>query len=110
MSTLKYVERLQRMDQLIRLKATGTAEKFAAKIGISRSVLMETIRDLKDIGCEIEYCRIKQSYFYAKKGKFHIGFLPDDSNKINGGKFFSKHSLSPIFPDTYFLHLHCNDI
>lgn len=109
MSTLKYVERLQRMDQLIRMKATGTSVMFAERMGISRSVLMETIKDLKDMGCEIAYCRIRQSYYYAKKGKLHIGFLADESSRIKGGGKFSQNSVSPIISDNYFLDLPCID-
>lgn len=109
MSTLKYVERLQRMDQLIRMKATGTSKEFATRMGISRSVLMEALRDLKDIGCEITYCSARKSYYYTKKGKLHIGFLADEARNIKGGKKFSRLLSSPIIQDTRFICLPCID-
>ena len=89
MSALKYIERLQRMDQLIRMKATGTSDEFAEKMGISRSVLMDSIRDLRELGCEIVYCPVSQNYYYESEGRFHIGFLKSERHKIRGGLIFS---------------------
>jgi len=88
MSALKYIERLQRMDQLIRMKATGNSHEFAAKMGISRSVLMETIRDLRDLGCHIEFCSARRSYYYENNGKFYVGFLSAEQGSCRGGASF----------------------
>ena len=42
MSLAKYIARLQRMDSLIAMKATGPPEVFAYKMNLSRSMLFET--------------------------------------------------------------------
>ncbi|SFF56762.1 HTH domain-containing protein [Thermoflexibacter ruber] len=106
----KYLERISRIDQLMRLKKTGSAEQLASKLGISRSTLFETLNLMKDYGAEIAYCPHRQTYYYTQDGYFEIGFKPknklskDDMEKISGGnclfttssKFFSP---SPILSD-----------
>ena len=72
MSLLKYLERAKRMDDLIRRKATGNVEEFASKLGISRSVLMEHLRDLRDLGAPIRFCDIRCSYYYEGEFNFII--------------------------------------
>ena len=51
----KYFERIERIDRLIRLKATGSPKEFAKKLGISESSLYEYLRYLKDKGGPIEF-------------------------------------------------------
>ncbi len=65
MSILKYLERVKRMDDLIRRKATGPADAFARKLGISRSTLMYNLGELKALGASICFDDIIQSYYYA---------------------------------------------
>jgi hypothetical protein len=48
MSLLKSIDRLKKLDSLIKKEFTGTAEEFAEKIGISRSMLMMNIPDTSD--------------------------------------------------------------
>jgi len=50
------------MDYLIKRKATGTPDQFAEKLEISRSTLMENIRELKILGGSIEYDKNRESY------------------------------------------------
>lgn len=72
MSLLKYVDRLKRMDDLIRRKATGRAGEFASKLGISRSMLMENLREMKEMGAQIYYCPHRRSYYYVNDFNFLI--------------------------------------
>ncbi len=95
MSILKYIDRAKRMDDLIRRKATGSAEEFAGKLGVSRRILMENLGDLKELGAPIEYDDCCKSYYY--KGEFSL-FLHnrDDINKIRGGAdYFFLSAVSP---------------
>lgn len=113
MSFTKYIERLKRMDQLIRLKATGDSKVFANKLGISRSMLMEYLREMRDLGAEIEYCRYSRRYYYANNCKLVMGFkytgksLSDDeqASVIGGGtNYFEKIYTSPVLLDSPTLH------
>jgi bacteriocin-like protein len=93
MSLVKYIERLKRMDQLIRLKATGPPSRFAKSLNISRSTLLLNLQELKSIGIPIAYCRFRRSYFYSTPGKVDIRFEKEvlnneELNKISGGTNF----------------------
>ncbi len=65
MSLSKYIARLQRMDLLIALKATGSPEEFANKMNLSRSTLFETLQEMKLMGVDIRYSNIRETYYYG---------------------------------------------
>jgi hypothetical protein len=70
---IKYIDRLIRMDALIHLRATGTPDEFAYKLGIKRSTLfltLQTIRDKMDV--DIKYSCAGQSYYYADGKRIKI--------------------------------------
>ncbi|MCB0854538.1 MAG: HTH domain-containing protein [Bacteroidetes bacterium] len=84
MTFLEKLEVIERVDGLIRRKATGSADELAQKIGVSRSTIFEIINCMKTMGAEIEYSNIKRSYHYIVEKDLAIGFVTP--NKINGGK------------------------
>jgi len=63
------------MDQLIRLKATGTPEQFAEKMGMTPRHLSRYIRVMKELGAPIVYDRMSQSYSYEKEGRMVMGWV-----------------------------------
>jgi len=65
MSLSKYIARLQRMDSLIAMKATGSPEEFACKMSLSRSMLFETLQEMKEMGVDIRYSNVRETYYYA---------------------------------------------
>ncbi|HYC83743.1 MAG TPA: hypothetical protein VEB86_00915 [Chryseosolibacter sp.] len=83
MSILKYVERFKRMDELIRRRATGSSEQFANKLNISRSVLMEDLSEMRELGANIKYCIYSQSYYYENDFELIIG--PRKERMVIGG-------------------------
>ena len=70
-------QRLSRIDQLIRIKGTGTPSELADKIGISERSMYEYIRLMKDFGAPVLYSRQRKSYYYKQEGRFLISFLSD---------------------------------
>jgi predicted DNA-binding transcriptional regulator YafY len=70
-------QRLSRIDQLIRIKGTGTPSELAGKIGISERSTYEYIRLMKDFGAPVLYSRQRKSYYYKQEGRFLISFLSD---------------------------------
>lgn len=90
MSLLKYIYRLKRMDDLIRRKATGSPEKFAEKLGLHRSVLMENLNEMRELGAKISYCHFRKSYYYEDEFHLFIGNNKKeiDGNKIKGGELY----------------------
>ncbi len=49
MSLLKSIDRLKRLDWFIKKEATGTAGDFSEKIGISRSMLMINLDEMREM-------------------------------------------------------------
>jgi len=100
MKIIKQLERLQKLDHLLKNECTGTPENFAKKLGISRSHVYRLIETLKDFGAEINYNRKQQSFYY--KNPFNIKKLiplnklsVSNMEKINAG--FSKNTVPSFF-------------
>jgi ACT domain-containing protein len=73
--TLQLIERI---DTLIRHRATGTPDDMAEKLEVSRSTWFNYLHILKeDLGFPIDYDPEKQTYFYTARGAFRIGYTID---------------------------------
>jgi biotin operon repressor len=80
------VSRLNRIHELIRRKATGTPSQFAERLGISKSMLMVHLSQLKDLGGPIKYDYVAQSYYYTASCSFFFGYADSDSSfDVHGG-------------------------
>lgn len=62
----KLIDRLERIDQLVRFKATGTPGELAAKLGISESTPYETFQLMREIVCPLIYDKRRQTYVYER--------------------------------------------
>jgi hypothetical protein len=69
---IKYIDRLIRMDALIFMKATGTPNEFADKLGIKRSTLFQTLQEIRRMDVDIKYSCARQSYYYANGKRIKI--------------------------------------
>lgn len=75
MSFIDQIHRIERIDQLIRLKATGRPSELAQKLGISESQLYETLNIMKiGLGGTILYSKSLQTYYYPRDVKFKCEF------------------------------------
>lgn len=81
MSLLKYIDRLKRMDDLINRKATGNVEAFAEKLGISRSQLLQDLKELRESGAPIEFNTKRQCYMYTRQYSIIVNI-----SEVKGGK------------------------
>ena len=72
MSLIKYFERIKRIDHLINLRATGTPEEFARRLGIRRSTLFNNLQELRNLGVNIKYSSYRQTYYYADDSRIKI--------------------------------------
>lgn len=75
MSLKHKIERVERMHELIRYKRTGKPDQFARKMGLSESMLYNLLKELKELGAPIAYCRYRESYEYMHPVEFRIGFI-----------------------------------
>ncbi|TSE08130.1 HTH domain-containing protein [Aquimarina algiphila] len=75
MSTLiKQIEFIEYLDQLIRLKATGTPEALAYRLGVSKTKVYRLINIIRELNAPIEYDFSIQSYVYETEVSFKFGF------------------------------------
>ena len=65
MTFIEHLRLLQRMDGLIHLKRTGTAEALAELLGISRRSIFNYFEDLRVLGADIYFCSDRKSYIYV---------------------------------------------
>lgn len=70
----KIIERLERIDRLVRMKATGTPKELAERLNISESTLYETLQLMKEKDCPLIYDKLKQTYHYDEDGRLDIRF------------------------------------
>ena len=66
----KYLNRVERFDQLVREEHTGPPEEFARKIGLSKRAFHELRTELiEDFECPIAYSSERKTYYYTEKGR-----------------------------------------
>ena len=99
---MKFLEKLQvieRVDQLIRMKATGSPSALAEKLNVSRRCVYDIIDVMKRMDAPIEYDSKRKSFYYSYTCDLMIGFV--DSKKITGG---SNNIFKENIPSAVFLH------
>ena len=69
---------MDRMDQLVRMQATGPPRNFARRLGISVATLYRHINTLKARGVPITYNADRQTFYYTESGSFSIKFLIEE--------------------------------
>jgi biotin operon repressor len=95
--------RLQRIDNLIRTRATGTPEALAEKLGMSECTIYRLIGRLKEQGLPILYDKKCQTYYYAEPVKWNAEFIVGNEKILNvkGGEkkeVFFKLSIIDMTP------------
>jgi len=83
MTFLEKLETIDRLDQLIRMKATGSPQALSKKLGVTRKTIYNLINLMKAMNAPVEYCISSQSFYYAFDCELMIGFV--NKTKIKGG-------------------------
>lgn len=71
----KTIDLLVRMDQLIHLKATGSPDEFACKLGISVRTLYNYLEILEHFNASLFFNKIVNSYEYQNDKRLKIGYF-----------------------------------
>jgi len=85
MSLIEQLKQIERIDNLVRKKATGTPKELSNRINVSERQVYNIINLMKDMGAPIFFCTYNRSYCYKKDVIFKFGFLTESRNKIRGG-------------------------
>ena len=86
---MKTINKIEQIDQLIRMQATSKPKEFAEKLGISESTLYRYLNEMRDLKAPISFDKIKNTYYYCENGKFKTGFVFIDNKQmqnLKGGK------------------------
>ena len=90
MTFLEKIELLERLDGLIKRKATGTPTQLAKRVNLSKRTLHDVLGVMESMGAPIQYDLSRRTYFYKYNVNFTIGFISDshvDTSQISGGYF-----------------------
>lgn len=88
MSLFKYIERAKTIHKLIESEKTGTSHEFANRLGISRSLLMEHLHEMReDLNAPIEYCRKRETFYYNGSFTFNV-VISAEMEALKGGYNF----------------------
>lgn len=71
---LKQIQRIERLHQLLKLKATGSPKDCAGKLEISERQLYNTLELMKALGAPIYFNIAIGSYCYEYEVKCSFGF------------------------------------
>lgn len=83
MSIILSIDRIKRINFLIKFEKTGTPDEFSRKLNISRSMLYNYIEEIKTMGAVIKYNRIINSFFYENEFDVKIEVIVKNENPIN---------------------------
>ncbi|WP_109301754.1 HTH domain-containing protein [Aquimarina sp. AU474] len=71
---IKQIELIERVDQLIRLQATGCPISLSQRLGVSRTTLYRLINTMKELNAPVTYDPAAQSFVYEEAVGFQFGF------------------------------------
>lgn len=88
------LEIIERIDQLIRLKATGRPKQLADRLEVSEATVFRMIETMKGLNAPIYYDLARQSYVYTETTSFKCGFYGEEldastERSLSGGNCFA---------------------
>jgi hypothetical protein len=83
MDIIQKIRLIERLDYLIRRRATGSPKELSSKLELSERQVYNIIHDMKIMGAPIMFCSVRKSYCYEEKVVFKFGFLLEEDAIIN---------------------------
>jgi predicted DNA-binding transcriptional regulator YafY len=99
MKTIKNLERLQQLHELIEGENTGSPKELAYKMNTSERSIFNLIDQLKDFEASICYSRKSKTYYYHNDFQLKINISVsvisnDELTEIFAGSYFIKQKYS----------------
>ena len=84
MSSIKILERLQRLHSLIEQECTGSPLELSQKLHISERSIYNLLDQLKNFNADIIYDRSRKTYYYQNdfKLQIHLSFSVISNNEL----------------------------
>lgn len=100
MKAFEQLERLKRMNRLIKDEITGTPEEFATLLGVSPSHLYRCIDEIKELGAPVNFSRSRRTYYYEYEFDLKVSYsiqliTKEIAKNVIGG--FSLNNASLLF-------------
>ena len=78
----------QRLDNLLRTRATGTPQQLASRLNVSERQTYRLLDRLREQGFPIAFCKASGTYYYAAPVKVRLDITVGDEQllKITGGE------------------------
>jgi predicted DNA-binding transcriptional regulator YafY len=77
------LERLERIDRLIRIKGTGGPAELAARLKMSERNIYQYLNLMRDLGAPIKFDPYRETYYYSEEGQFIVCFQRFESDETN---------------------------
>ncbi|MBT8180218.1 MAG: HTH domain-containing protein [Eudoraea sp.] len=95
MKSIKNLERLQQIHQLIAIERTGSPLELANKLRVSERLVYNLIEQLKDFSAAIRYDRGRKTYYYGEDFRLEVNISVsvisnNEVTQIFGGSYFIK--------------------
>ena len=74
MNFLDQLERLKRINQLIKMKATGTPQQLARRLDLSERRVYQLIKLMKELEAPVHFDRERNSYCYEYDFSLSLNF------------------------------------
>lgn len=92
MKTIKHIERLQRLHNLIKMECTGSPTEIAERLHISERTVYYLLDQLRDYDAQIQYDRGRKTYYYEDEFVLEVNFsicigAPDGVMEILDGSY-----------------------
>lgn len=72
--TIDALDRLKRINEMIKLESTGNPKEFSKQLGLSESHLYRCLNEIKDMGAPVKYSKRKNSYYYSKPFEIKVSY------------------------------------
>ena len=90
MNMISQLQRVQKINRMIKSARTGSPREFAGELGISESHFHRYIEELQQMGVPIQYSRARRTYYYENNTELILSYslkiISDQGSKeIIGG-------------------------
>jgi predicted DNA-binding transcriptional regulator YafY len=92
MKLLEQIERINRLNEMIKYRRTGTPQQLAKRLNLSTSMIYKLMDELRLREVPVEYSRQMGTYYYSRGFQMKISidfkFLAEDESKdFAGGSY-----------------------
>lgn len=108
MTLFQQIDRMKYIHHLINKERTGNPDSFACKLQLSKRQLFNILDEMRILGLDIRYSKMRETYFYSGDKYLDISYSlrelsEDEVNNIYAGIIFFQsaiifHSAPLILP------------